>query len=70
MNQGNVVIKQDGDGAIDLGPYGEMLFVESPPRDQWQMRLNTHFTVTQPTRPNAWWRFWQWALLGWTWEKL
>jgi hypothetical protein len=21
-------------------------------------------------RPNAWIRFWHWALLGWTWEKL
>ena len=20
--------------------------------------------------PNAWWRFWHWALLGWRWEKL
>ena len=21
-------------------------------------------------RPNAWWRFWQRLLLGWTWEEL
>jgi hypothetical protein len=20
--------------------------------------------------PNRWWRFWQWALLGWRWERL
>ena len=19
--------------------------------------------------PNGWWRFWQWALLGWKWRK-
>ena len=21
-------------------------------------------------RPNWWWRFWQWLLLGWRWEKV
>lgn len=21
------------------------------------------------TRPNWWWRWWQWALLGWRWEE-
>ena len=20
--------------------------------------------------PNRWWRFWQWALLGWKWERI
>jgi len=21
-------------------------------------------------QPHAWWRWWQWALLGWKWSKL
>lgn len=45
-------------------------FVQAVPRDKYRLRLNANFFVEQPTRPNAWWRFWQWALLGWTWEKI
>jgi hypothetical protein len=25
---------------------------------------------TSKNPPNWWWRFWYWALLGWTWRKL
>lgn len=45
-------------------------FVRAIPRDKYRLRLNSNFTVEQQTRPNAWWRFWQWALLGWTWEEI
>ena len=28
-----------------------------------------HFELAKPP-PCAWWRFWQWALLGWRWVDL
>lgn len=45
-------------------------FVSAIPKNTHMLRLNSHFTVEQPTRPNAWHRFWQRVLLGWSWEPL
>jgi len=44
-------------------------FVQAYPQDRYRLRINTNFFVEQPTRPNAWFRFWQRVLLGWTWES-
>lgn len=35
------------------------------------LRINGEFLVHfRRFRPGAWRRFWAWALLGWTWEKV
>ncbi len=31
--------------------------------------LDLHIFTPWP-RPNRWWRFWHWLLLGWQWENL
>ena len=33
--------------------------------------ISPMFRVMMTTpKPNAWWRFWYWALLGWRWEDV
>lgn len=51
-------------------PTGTVRIVNAIPKDAYRLRINSYFCVEQPTRPNAWWRFWQRVLLGWTWETL
>jgi len=34
------------------------------------LRITPEFRVQCKHRPNAWRRFWYWALLGWRWERL
>jgi len=48
---------------------GEIYFAQAYTQDKYRLRINTNFFVEQPTRPNAWFRFWQHVLLGWTWES-
>lgn len=57
------------------GPFrtirGPHLLVSIPPPAKSALnirdliRIESHHPV-----PNVWVRFWHWALLGWTWEKL
>jgi hypothetical protein len=37
-------------------------------RDPWYFRVAEHYLISQPTRPNWWFRLWQRLLLGWKWE--
>ena len=49
----------------DLAAYVTVL---NPPTVR--LRLSPFFVVEGMEMPNRWWRFWQWALLGWTWERM
>lgn len=40
------------------------------PTTTCRVRMAPYFFAEQPSMPNVWWRFWQWLLLGWTWEKI
>lgn len=44
--------------------------IVSPPQPSYRLKLAPYFSVEQAVMPNRWWRFWQWVLLGWTWEKM
>jgi hypothetical protein len=38
---------------------------------KWELHIEGNsITVKLEKRPNAWRRFWQWALLGWVWRGL
>jgi len=39
-----------------------------PPK--YIMYMTPQYAIYHNEQPNAWVRFWQRALLGWTWEKL
>lgn len=41
----------------------------SPRRSTLFFTPNICISSSHPP-PNAWWRFWQWALLGWKWVRL
>jgi hypothetical protein len=47
-------------GSYNLGP---------PALSRVYIAPDIRFHSTAP-RPNAWRRFWTWALLGWKWERL
>ena len=51
-------------------PLGEFpLNLYKPPVYKSRLTINTNFTIDFISEmPNAWWRFWQWLLLGWKWE--
>jgi hypothetical protein len=40
-----------------------------PPRGQWWLEATPTFRIEQATRPNWWFRMWQYLLLGWRWTK-
>ena len=41
------------------------------PKPKARLNINEGFLIESvEKRPNAWWRFWQYFLLGWKWEKL
>lgn len=44
--------------------------VHRPLPSTCRVQIAHSFSVEQPTMPNRWHRFWQWTLLGWTWEKI
>lgn len=48
------------------------LWVQDPVQPhRWRLQAGPYFRLdTAMDRPNAWVRFWQWLLLGWTWEPL
>lgn len=40
------------------------------PTAQSRLTVNEGLRIDFPVaQPNAWWRFWQWLLLGWRWEN-
>lgn len=42
-------------------------------KDQWGIWVAPKLWIAAPGqlhRPNVWWRFWQYLLLGWVWGKL
>lgn len=41
------------------------------PKERVGVWVNSHLFVSAGDGkfPNRWWRFWQWALLGWRWER-
>ena len=55
-----------------LASSAPMSFVSPPPpRGKLSLCGNTdYFTVQTPYYPNWWFRFWQRALLGFTWEEM
>ena len=57
-----IIMPEDGAGSVH--------FAAAVPSCTCQVRIAPYFYVEQPVMPNHWWRFWQWALLGWTWEKI
>lgn len=60
------------DGTFNWLQSADSLYAAKPVRnDEWNyvVRINPNLTIAQPTRPNAWFRFWQRVLLGWTWES-
>ena len=48
------------------------LWVQDPVQPhRWRFQAGPYFRLdTAMDRPNAWVRFWQWLLLGWTWTPL
>lgn len=40
------------------------------PRVRGRIRITPNMIVESTVYPNAWRRFWYWALLGWRWEKV
>jgi hypothetical protein len=41
------------------------------PHYQAVLIINENFRIgTQTKKPNIFWRFWQYALLGWRWEDM
>lgn len=45
--------------------------VATAPRERVGVWVNSHLFISAGDGkfPNAWWRFWQWAFLGWRWDR-
>ncbi len=57
------------------GPFrtirGPHLLIAIPPPVKSALLIRDLVRIESPKPPpNFWWRFWYWALLGWTWERL
>lgn len=42
-----------------------------PRKNRSTLYFTPNIAISSPhPPPNWWWRWWQWALLGWRWERL
>ena len=48
---------------------GTLAITELPPVKA-HLNINGVISINSASFPNGWWRFWQWALLGWKWRRL
>jgi hypothetical protein len=40
------------------------------PELRWYLVVTDNWRICHAERPNWWRRWWQWALLGWRWERI